>query len=71
VLLAVRDYIREANFVSSEQVARAFSMDLQALEPLVSLWVEKGVIKRVTNRTACATHCTTCGVLIYYQFIVE
>lgn len=70
MLLQIRDYICRQDMVSLQQLAREFYMDEKAIQPMLDLWVKKGVIQAVENEGDCKTKCSKCGpkaVTTYYQ----
>lgn len=71
MLLQIRDYICQQKRVSSQQLTREFHMDLPALQPLLDLWVSKGVIQKCQEQKNCQSACFKCGVraLDYYEYL--
>lgn len=69
MLLQIRDFIRESQVASTQQMARAFHVDEQALQPMLDIWVRKGVIERCHEETACASACKRCKTNgpVFYQ----
>lgn len=69
MLLQIRDYIRKAKVVSNQQLAREFQIDIQALQPMLQLWLAKGVIQRCEDKGNCKSSCFKCRTvaLEYYQ----
>jgi hypothetical protein len=74
MLLQIREFVQREKIASNQQIARAFSMDIHALEPLLAFWVRKGLFVPVQQQsgTACASrcasgHCHTQSV-VYYQY---
>jgi hypothetical protein len=75
MLLQLREFLRREKIASNQQIARAFHIDLNALEPMLEIWLRKGVLayaqKAVqtscANRGACAG-CRTPSV-IYYRYV--
>ena len=71
MLLQIRDYIRQAGVVSSQQLTREFSIDEQALQPILDICLRKGLIRRCQPESAsCQTRCFRCGQNppVYYEF---
>ena len=70
MLLQIRDYLRRERVVSNQQIAREFHLDVQALQPMLDLWLRKGMIKRC-QETACQSRCFKCKTQppIYYQYL--
>lgn len=69
VLFKLRDYIFKERRVTLSQVARFFKIDATALEPMLDIWVRKGVIVKEVQNTSCHGTCLECGqgALIYYH----
>ena len=60
MLLQIRDYIRRVGVVSNQQLAREFHVDIPALQPMLELWLRKGVIKKFQEQTSCKSTCFKC-----------
>jgi hypothetical protein len=71
VLLALRNYIAKEKHVSIEQLARVFQIDSRALEPMLDIWVTRGVITEAAETKACATACKGCrpDISKHYQYL--
>ena len=71
MLLALRNYIAKEKYVSIEQLARVFQMDVKALEPMLDLWLARGVIAEAAGTKACAAACLGCSPEIskHYQYL--
>ena len=70
MLLQIRDYIRRQQVVSSQQLCRTFHMDETALEPIIKLWMQKGVIRLCLAQKNCQTRCFGCkDKPQYYEYI--
>jgi hypothetical protein len=72
MLVRVRDYIKKHGVVSTQQMARFFRIDEQALDPMLALWVNKGVIKPCEQSSSCQSSCFRCKVNapVYYEMAV-
>ena len=72
MLLQLRDFIHEQLVVSTQQLSRAFHVEAQALQPMLDIWVQRGVIRQCHEKTACQSSCfrNDCKTLVFYQFIV-
>ena len=72
MLLKLREYIRREGLVSTDQLSRFFHIDEQALEPMLEIWVAKGVLVKHEDKpkTACGSGCNRCqsNSRRYYQF---
>lgn len=71
VLLQLRDYLAKEQFVSIEQLARAFKTDVTALEPMLDVWVTRGVLQVEEKKAGCATACGGCrgDAPKYYRYV--
>lgn len=68
MLLQIRDYINREQLVSTKQLMREFKVDYSALQPMLDLWVKKGVIAKHVNAQTCRSPCFKCRVPAeYYQ----
>ncbi len=61
MLLLIRDYISRQSVVSLQQLSREFHMDEAAIQPMLDIWVKKGVIQSVEKDGDCKTKCSKCG----------
>ena len=70
MLLQIRDYIRRAGIVSTQQLTREFHLEIQALQPMLDLWINKGVIRKCQEKTNCQSACFKCHIHFpeYYQY---
>lgn len=70
MLLQIRDYIAREGVVSTQQLTRAFDLDLEAMQPMLEVWVNKGVISKCQEQAACKSACFKCGPQRpqYYQY---
>ncbi len=71
MLLQLRDYIQQAKLVSLEQIAREFHIANEAVQPMLDIWVSKGVVQRLEEAKSCQRGCISCKPKqpIYYLFI--
>ncbi|KTD58521.1 FeoC like transcriptional regulator [Legionella sainthelensi] len=71
MLLQIRDYIRRKGVVSTQQLIREFHLDFQALQPMLNLWIGKGVIRRCEAKEQCKSSCFKCRAQEpeYYQYV--
>lgn len=69
MLLQIRNYIRRAGIVSTQQLTREFRLDLHALQPMLDLWVAKGIIGKCQEKANCQSACFKCRIHspVYYQ----
>lgn len=71
MLIKIREYIKQKKMVSNQQIAREFKLELQALQPMLDLWLFKGAIKDLKKPVGCKKPCFNCKIptLIYYQIV--
>ena len=71
VLLQIRDFIRREGVVSTQQLTREFRLDLSALQPMLDLWVRKGMIGKYQEKANCQSACFKCRIQPpeYYQYL--
>lgn len=71
MLLQIRDYIHREQVVSTQQLAREFHIEEQALQPMLDIWVRHGVIRPCHEKTTCQSSCFRCSSTApsFYQFI--
>ena len=69
MLLQIRAFIQREHIVSNQQIARAFNINLLALQPILDLCLRKQMIETYKNNRFCAKKCQKCLVqsIIYYQ----
>jgi predicted HTH transcriptional regulator len=60
MLLKLHDYIRREGVVSNQQLARAFQIDADTLQPMLTQWVHKGVIEQCVQPGGCQQACFKC-----------
>lgn len=72
MLYELRNYIKKYNLVSIAQISREFMMDIQAVKPMLDIWVKKGVVKIHNHPLNCKSSCGGCNKEIssvYYCWI--
>lgn len=69
MLLQIREFISREQVVSTQQLTREFHIDEQALQPILDIWVKRGVICVVEGKTSCKTKCFRCDSKqpVFYQ----
>lgn len=67
MLLQLRDFIHREQVVTTQQLARTFQVDEQALQPMLDVWVRKGVIEPCEQTTACQSACMRCRINVSPQ----
>lgn len=71
MLLQIRDYISRQGVVSTQQLTREFCLDLPALQPMLDVWLGKGVIKKCQESGSCRSACFKCKTPPeYYQSLI-
>jgi hypothetical protein len=60
MLLQIREFIQRAQVVSTQQLAREFSMDEDALQAILEIWVKKKVIELCPQNITCQSSCMRC-----------
>lgn len=60
MLLLIRDYINREGVVSTQQLTREFHLELPALQPMLDVWVSKGVISKCHEQANCQSTCFKC-----------
>lgn len=71
MLLKIRDYLSREGVASNQQIAREFHLDLAALQPMLELWLQKGVIEECCQeKNPCQSRCFKCKAQppVYYRF---
>ncbi len=71
MLLLLRDFIQRERVVSAQQLQREFSLDEEALQPMLALWINKGVIEICPESLSCGKSCGGCSSAPprYYRFV--
>ena len=59
-LLKIKQYLRERKLVPLQDVATHFRVDVEAIRPLLDVWVNKGKAKRHANNLGCQKGCCKC-----------
>lgn len=57
MLLQIRDFIKREQVVSSQQLVREFNIDEHALQPILDVWIKKGVIEKCQEKAGCQSGC--------------
>lgn len=70
MLFEIRDYLRREKIASNQQLAREFHLDLAALQPMLEVWIRKGVISCCQEKSPCQSRCFKCHKEppVYYQY---
>ncbi|ASQ44895.1 FeoC-like transcriptional regulator [Legionella clemsonensis] len=70
MLLQIREFIQRKKTVSNQQIAREFRLDLDTLQPMLEIWLRKGIIACCQEKAPCQTRCFKCKIqpVVYYQY---
>ncbi|MFA5958900.1 MAG: FeoC-like transcriptional regulator [Tatlockia sp.] len=69
MLLQIRDYLRQKEVASNQQIAREFHLEVEALQPMLDLLVRKGLFTCCKEPSKCQSLCFKCKVPpVYYQY---
>ena len=70
MLLQIRDYIQREQMVSSQQLLREFDLDESSLQPMLAIWIRRGVISPSENKVICKSGCFSCKTKtpIFYHY---
>jgi len=60
ILTQVRDYLKQRGQAPLRDMALEFSMDQDALRPIVEQWVAKGKVEKMPEGSACGGGCNNC-----------
>ena len=71
MLLQLCDFITRERVVSLQQLAREFHVDELALQPMLDIWIQRGVLRIRAKEQACQSTCFRCdtGALLYYEAV--
>ena len=61
MLLQLREFIKQQQVVSLQQLIREFRTDEAALTPMLAVWVRRGAIVFEQQDVACKSACFRCG----------
>lgn len=67
MLLQIRDFIYREQVVSIQQLSREFHVEEQALQPMLDIWIRRGVIRECQEKTSCQTKCFGCNTPKFYM----
>ncbi len=73
MLLQIRDFIQKNQVVNLQQLTREFHIEEQALQPMLQIWIDKGVVRPCQDKAACQSSCFRCSTkaIVYYEFITH
>ena len=71
MLLQIRDYLRCQKIASNQQIAREFAVDILTLQPMLDIWLRKGVIVNCQDASYCKNSCINCRQqsIKFYRFV--
>lgn len=72
MLFQLETFIKREKIVSTQQLTREFSLDLQALLPMLARFEYKGVIAKCPTPQGCRSKCFKCGDgqdVAYYEYL--
>ena len=71
ILSDLRDYIKKHHKVAMTDLINHFHMDAEALRGMLSKWISKGKIKKLTLEAGCGTSCCKCDPALteFYEWI--
>ncbi|MFC3908880.1 FeoC-like transcriptional regulator [Legionella dresdenensis] len=71
MLYRIRDYLVREKVASNQQLARELAIDIQTLQPMLDLWMRKGVIAKCDEKNSCRSSCFKCAALppVFYRII--
>ena len=69
MLLKIRDFIQREHVASTQQLSREFNIDQTALQPMLDIWVSKGVIRQCQEKAGCQSACSRCktNAPVFYE----
>jgi len=73
MLLQIRDFIHKNQVVSVQQIVREFHIDEQALQPMLQIWVDKGIIRSCQEKKGCQSSCFRCNTKLpqFYECLMR
>ena len=73
MLLQLLNFIKREQVVSLKVLAREFCIDEDALQPMLAIWIKRGLIELCDGKNGCNSKCFGCNSssLTFYQFIVR
>lgn len=71
MLLAIRNYMQHHRVASTEQLSREFQIAAEALEPIMAIWINKALIRKLNQKESCGTSCRSCQPkpIVYYEWL--
>lgn len=69
MLLQIRDFMAREKMASDQQIAREFSIDIEALKPMMDVWLRKRVFIACEEPSGCKSRCANCKTPpVYYRY---
>ena len=71
MLLQIRDFIQREHVASTQQLSREFHVDEHALQPMLDIWLRRGVIRQCLEKTTCQSSCFRCSTKapVFYEYM--
>jgi putative ferrous iron transport protein C len=60
ILSDLRGYLKEQKRVALKDMEMRFNIDADALRGMLSKWITKGYVRKLSSGTACGTGCCKC-----------
>ncbi len=60
ILSDLRTYLRQQHRVVLIDLVNHFNMDADAIRGMLSQWIRKGKVRRLSAESACGTRCCKC-----------
>lgn len=60
ILSELRSFLKEQHRVALIDLVNHFKMDPDALRGMLSKWISKGNVRKLSKETACGTSCCQC-----------
>ncbi len=70
-LLELKEYLRNRNIVSINDLSLHFKASREMLEPMLEHWIRKGKLRKETAESSCGSKTCSCGdsEQVWYQWI--
>lgn len=60
ILADLRDYLKQRQRVTLNDLVIHFGMDAEALRGMLGKWISKGKVKKISPDSGCGTSCCKC-----------
>jgi len=76
ILLEVKDYIKQKQWVNLQDLSLHFQRDPDTMRDILGHWLRKGVVRRAPQPTGCGVKCGQCKptiaeVYCYHDVLLE